>query len=204
MRLSASPGEDEVPVILLKSCRDSICQPLYLIWKHSFDSGEIHPSFFSSIIAPVFKGASKLEPPNYRPVSLTSHLIKIFERVIQAKVIGYLEENKLLSCNQHGFRKGCSCLSELPVLAHFNEIYENLGNQMDTDTLYLDFSKAFDKVDHALLIKKLQRFGIEGKLLKWVKVFLSNHTQKVVVNGKMSLAELVLSGVPQGTVLDHS
>ena len=72
---------------------------------------------------------------------------------------------------------------------------------MDTDTLYLDFSKAFDKVDHALLIKKLERYGIKGKLLRWIKAFLSNRTQKVVVNGQMSLVDLVLSGVPQGTVL---
>ena len=63
-------------------------------------------------------------------------------------------------------KKGCSCLSE--VLAHFNEIYDNLEKQLDTDTIYLDFSKAFDKVDHALLIKKLQRFGIQGKLLTWI------------------------------------
>ena len=95
------------------------------------------------MIAPIFKGGSKLEPPNYRPVSLTSLVIKVFERVIQVKVLHYLESNKLVSCNQHGFRKGCSCLSEL--LAHFNEIYENLGNSHDTDTIYLDFSKAFDK-----------------------------------------------------------
>ena len=140
-----------------------------------------------------------MKSPNYRPVSLTSHVIKVFERVIQKKVLHYLESNKLLSCNQHGFRKGCSCLSEL--LAHFNEIYENLGNKLDTDTIYLDFSKAFDKVDHALLIKKLQLYGIGGKLLVWFKAFLSNRKQKVVVNGMVSAIQLVLSGVPQGTVL---
>ena len=136
------------------------------------------------MIAPIFKAGSKLESANYRPVSLTSHLIKVFERVIQTKVIHYLESNKLLSCNQYGFRKGCSCLSEL--LAHFNDIFDNLGNQLDTDTVYLDFSKAFDKVDHALLIKKLQLYEIRGKLLNWIKSFLSNRYQKVVVNGKKS------------------
>ena len=78
-------------------------------------------------------------------------------------MIQYIKENHLLSCNQHGFRKGCSCLSEL--LAHFDLLYENLGNSLDSDTVYLDFRKAFDKVDHALLIKKLQLYGIKGKLL---------------------------------------
>ena len=132
-------------------------------------------------------------------MSLTSHIVKIFERVVQKKVITYIEENQLISCNQHGFRKGCSCLSEL--LAHFDHLYENLANSLDSDTVYLDFSKAFDKVDHALLIKKLTLYGIKGKLLNWIKSFLSNRTQKVVIDGKMSIPELVISGVPQGTVL---
>ena len=140
-----------------------------------------------------------MQPINYRPVSLTSHIVKIFERVVQKKVITYIEENQLISCNQHGFRKGCSCLSEL--LAHFDHLYENLANSLDSDTVYLDFSKAFDKVDHALLIKKLTLYGIKGKLLNWIKSFLSNRIQKVVIDGKMSIPELVISGVPQGTVL---
>ena len=173
--------------------------PLFLLWKHSFESGTIDQSYRSQLIAPIFKGGSKLDPANYRPVSLTSHIIKIFERVLQSKIVQYLEENNLLSKSQHGFRKGCSCLSEL--LAHFNHLYENLGSCHDTDTIYLDFSKAFDKVDHALLIKKLQLYGIKGKLLRWIKSFLSNRVQKVVVNGKVSVVELVISGVPQGTVL---
>ena len=199
LRINAAPGEDEVPVILLKNCRDSISLPLFLLWKHSFESGTINQSYRSQLIAPIFKGGSKLDPANYRPVSLTSHIIKIFERVLQSKIVQYLEENNLLSKSQHGFRKGCSCLSEL--LAHFNHLYENLGSCHDTDTIYLDFSKAFDKVDHALLIKKLQLYGIKGKLLRWIKSFLSNRIQKVVVNGKVSVVELVISGVPQGTVL---
>ena len=72
---------------------------------------------------------------------------------------------------------------------------------MDSDTIYLDFSKAFDKVDHALLIKKLRLYGIEGKLLKWLESFLSNRVQKVVVDGQHSEVTAVVSGVPQGTVL---
>ena len=111
----------------------------------------------------------------------------------------YLEENRILSCNQHGFRKGCSCLSEL--LSHFNHLYENLSESLDSDTIYLDFSKAFDKVDHALLIKKLRLYGIQGKLLSWIQCFLTNRVQKVVVDGKHSEIKFVISGVPQGTVL---
>ena len=199
MNLHSAPGEDEFPAILIKNCKESICLPLFLLWKYSFDNGKIEQRFLSQLIAPVFKGGSRLQACNYRPVSLTSHVIKIFERVIQQKIIDYLDENNLISCNQHGFRQGCSCLSEL--FAHFHQLYENLGNGLDSDTIYLDFSKAFDKVDHALLIKKLKLYGIKGKLLNWIKAFLSNRVQKVVVDGKVSFSELVISGVPQGTVL---
>ena len=84
MQLGAAPGDDEVPVVLLKNCEVAISLPLYLLWKHSFDTGEINSCFMSQMIAPVFKGVN-LNPKNYRPISLTSQLIKIFERVIQAR-----------------------------------------------------------------------------------------------------------------------
>ena len=88
---------------------------------------------------------------NYRPIALTSNIIKIFERVIRFQLVHYLESNKLISENQHGFRKGHSCLSEL--LAHYHDIISNLAHDdADSDLIYLDFSKAFDKVDHDLLL----------------------------------------------------
>ena len=199
MREDSAPGEDEIPSVLIKSCKSSLSYPLLLLWDYSFQTGHINSEFLCQLITPVFKGGSKLVSTNYRPVSLTSHLMKIFERVLQKKIMKYLEENNYISCSQHGFRKGRSCLSEL--LAHFTNLYENLGNCSDSDTVYLDFSKAFDKVDHALLIKKLQKYGFGGKLLKWIEAFLSNHTQKVVIDGKVSETIFVISGVPQGTVL---
>ena len=170
-----------------------------MLWKQSFDTGQIHHSFLLQLITPIHKGGSKFPPVNYRPVSLTSHLIKIFERVIQKKLVEYLEQHNLISSSQHGFRRGHSCLSEL--LDHYNELIDNLGAIQDSDVIYLDFSKAFDKVDHDLLIKKLQRYGITGKLLRWIKSFIFNRKQKVVVDGCHSYIGQVLSGIPQGSVL---
>ena len=80
-------------------------------------------------------------------------------------------------------------------------MYENLANNHDSDTVYLDFSKAFDKVDHELLLKKLTLYGIKGKVFSWIKSFISNRVQKVVIEGEFSIIEFVISGVPQGTVL---
>ena len=199
LKSSSAPGEDEIPASLLKNCKLNIASPLFLMWNYSFQNSKIESRYLSSVVAPIFKGGSNLDASNYRPVSLTSHIIKTFERVLQKKIVSYLEENNILNCNQHGFRKGCSCLSEL--LAHFEILFDNLSKNLDSDTIYLDFSKAFDKVDHALLIKKLQLYGIKGKLLSWIKSFLSGRVQKVVVDGKSSEIKLVISGVPQGTVL---
>ena len=156
--------------------------------------------FLHQLITPLYKGkGSKCQAVNYRPISLTSHIIKVFERVLRDKIVTFLEENCILSDNQHGFRKGRSCLSEL--LAHYEEILTNANNGEGTDTVYLDFAKAFDKVDHQLLLKKLQSIGIKGKLLNWLKAFLSNRKQEVVIDGFKSFVWAVLSGVPQGSVL---
>ena len=200
IKINSSSGDDGFPAILLKKCKDNLVFPLLLLWRESVDCGFIHPMFLHQLITPLYKGkGSRCEAVNYRPISLTSHIIKVFERVIRDKMVKFLEENDILSCDQHGFRKGRSCLSEL--LAHYDEIVENANDGKGTDTVYLDFAKAFDKVDHQLLLKKLEAIGIKGKLSNWIKAFLSNRKQEVVVNGFKSFIFAVLSGVPQGSVL---
>ena len=94
---------------------------------------------------------------------------------------------------------GRSCLSQL--LEHIEYVLENLEHYSNIDVVYLDFCKAFDKVDHNILLKKLHQFGIRGKLLNWIKSFLTNRYQQVMVDGALSKKEKVVSGVPQGTVL---
>ena len=126
---------------------------------------------------PIFKKGDKSEPANYRPISLTSHPIKIFERVIRKKIVDHLDH--LESNKQHGFRKGRSCLTHL--LKHIDDVIQSLLN--DHDVIYLDFAKAFDKVDHEILIRKLRRCGIQGKLLNWIEQFLSERKQFVTING---------------------
>ena len=152
-----------------------------------------------SHIAPLHKKGSKALPVNYRPVSLTSHIIKIYERVLRKRLVAHLESNNLLCNQQHGFRSGHSCLTQL--LHHFDDILVNLMDGKDTDSIYLDYAKAFDKVDHTLLVKKLHKYGVHPKLIKWIESFLSDRTQNVVVDGHMSSSAHVISGVPQGTVL---
>ena len=151
------------------------------------------------MINPGYKKGSCSFPPNYRPISLTAHEIKIFERILRTKMVEFLEANSLLSCQQHGFRKGKSCLTEL--LKQYDEILNNFLQQNETDVIYLDFAKAFDKVDHQILLQKLKNIGISGKLFNWIQSFLTDRSQVVVVDGVLSFVALVISGVPQGTVL---
>ena len=118
-----------------------------------------------SHIIPIHKGDHRGIPANYRPIALTSHIIKLFEKVMRNKIVAYLEEGNLFNQSQHGFRRGRSCLSQL--LAHHDEVLSNLEKGLNVDTIYLDFSKAFDKVDHQMVLAKLSILGIGGNLLKW-------------------------------------
>ena len=113
--------------------------------------------------------------------------------------MNYFEYNSLFSLNQHGFRAGRSTLTQL--LQHFDAINEGLVNNIDTDSIYLDYEKAFDKVDHSLLLAKLSRYQLPELFVTWISSFLSNRTQTVVVGGKQSRPQCVISGVPQGSVL---
>ena len=127
-------------------------------------------------------------------------MVKVYERVIRKKLLNYLEINNLIICSkQHGFRFGRSCLTQL--LHHFDDVLDSLTNNTDFDSIYLDYAKAFDKVDHKLLLRKLQLYGIHPKMIKWIESFLSDRKQAVVVDGHLSILALIISGLPQGTVL---
>ncbi len=196
---NASSGPDEIPVTLLKNCKEAIAIPIHLIWSKSLASEEA-PAFYKfSNVSPLHQKDSKALPSNYRPISLTSHVIKVFERIIRKKLVLHLEMNNLICNKQHGFRSGRSCLTQL--LHHFDDVLESLTNNCDFDSIYLDYAKAFDKVDHKLLIRKLHLYAINPKIIKWIESFLSDRKQAVVVDGHLSFLALIISGVPQGTVL---
>ena len=195
----SAPGPDGTPAVLLKNCKSSLAVPIYLHWRKSLDETSTPKLHKTSIITPIYKGDDQGDPVNYRPVALTSHIVKVFEKVVRRKLVAHLEGNNLFNSNQHGFRGGRSCLSQL--LAHVDTVLSYLEQGYNVDTIYLDFSKAFDKVDHTLLLKKLQNYGIHGKLLGWIKSFLTGRLQYVIVNSHLSNPTVVLSGVPQGSVL---
>ena len=196
---TAGTGPDGFPAILLKNCKEEYSKPLTLLWRKCLDEGITPGSLKRPIIIPKFKDGSKADAENYRPIALTSHIIKIFEKVLRSKLVQYLEENHLFNKNQHGFVKGKSCLSQL--LAHYDTILSGLEEGAGVDIVYLDFSKAFDKVDFHILLNKIKKLGIGGKIGRWLYSFLTGRTQSVLVNNTLSAPTDVLSGVPQGSVI---
>ena len=195
---SACP-DDDIPAKILCECKAPLSTPLLLLWRSSLDQGVVPSCLKQQSITPIFKKGDRTAPANYRPVSLTSHVIKIFERVIRKQLVEYLENNSIIDDNQHGFRKQRSCVTQL--LEHIDYILKTLAEGEEVDVIYLDFSKAFDKVSHNVLLEKLKHYGIDGKLYKWIESFLTNRKQKVVIDGVQSDDANVESGVPQGTVL---
>ena len=121
------------------------------------------------------------------------------ERLVRNAIVGHMTENNLFSTSQHGFISGKSCITQL--LEFMEDITESIDNGKDVDIVYLDFSKAFDKVAHTRLIKKLENYGITGTLLNWIQDFLSNRKQRVVIKGESLDWTDVTSGIPQGSVL---
>lgn len=196
---NAAPGPDGFPAILLRNCKDELASPLHHIWRQCLDLGITPPSLKFSRIIPIHKGDSTAIPKNYRPVALTSHLVKVFEKILRAKIVNYLEENNLCNPSQHGFRAGRSCLSQL--LTHYDKILTLLDQGQNVDVVYLDFAKAFDKLDFNITLQKLKMLGITGKIGKWIHSFLTNRMQAVAVNGEQSSPAPVISGVPQGSVI---
>ena len=195
----SAAGGDNVPASILKSCRMTLSTPLLTIWRKSFDTGRIPPGLLEAVICPLHKGGSRSIPKNFRPVALTSHIIKVFERVIRRALVRYLEDNGYMAPGQHGFRALRSTLTQL--LSHYDSVLMDLESGACSDTIYLDFSKAFDKVDHGVLHHKLRDLGIHGKMGNWLHAFLHNRQQSVVVEGHKSDPSIVTSGVPQGTVM---
>ncbi|MEN8123309.1 MAG: reverse transcriptase family protein [Bacteroidota bacterium] len=150
-------------------------------------------------ISSIHKKGSKLSPNNYRPISLTSQIIKLMERLILDHINNLLQRNNTINCVQHGFQDKCSCVTQL--LDCLNDWTINFDQSRETDIIYLDFKKAFDTVPHQRLLHKLRQVGVRGKILYWIENFLTSRRQRVILKNGTSSWLHVHSGVPQGSIL---
>lgn len=194
-----SPGPDKIAPRVLKELANEISPFLTDLFQQSLESGAVPREWKDACICPIFKSGSELDPANYRPVSLTSIVCKVLEHIIYTDVMQHLNSHALITDTQHGFRRGRSCETQLALFVH--DIQSKLDSGKEVDAVFIDFAKAFDTVPHLRLLKKLKTFGIHDQVLLWIKSFLSNRRQKVVINGQESGWVDVQSGVPQGSVL---
>jgi len=199
LRSDKAMGPDGVSPRLLIETKEEISYPLYLLFRKSLDESSVPADWKQGLVTPIHKKGNRNSAENYRPVSLTSQICKLFESIIRDSIVRHLESNCLINDSQHGFRKGRSCLTNL--LAFLDKVTGCLDSGEGVDVIFLDFAKAFDKVPHRRLLMKLQAHGITNKLLDWIAEWLRCRIQRVGIRGTLSDWIDVLSGVPQGSVL---
>ena len=192
-------GPDSIPPYILKELADQFAPVYQILFQASLNQGTIPNDWKKAHITPIFKKGDPLQASNYRPVSLTSIPCKLLEHIIHSHFMKFNVKSNILCDNQHGFRKSRSCESQLITVV--DDLTKNIDNGFQTDMVVLDFAKAFDKVHHKSLLKKVKHYGIRNNIYNWLESFLLNRTQQVQIDGHLSDPEEVLSGVPQGTVL---
>ena len=199
LKTEGSPGPDKISARFLQQVAWEISPPLTILFRKSMAEGTVPVDWKLANVTPIYKKGKKSDPGNYRPVSLTSICGKLMEGHIKREITAHLMENGLLRSSQHGFISGRSCTTNL---LHFLEILtEAVDTGLAVDVVFLDFSKAFDKVPHSKLMSQLEGHGITGKIQQWIKHWLESRRQRVVINGEASDWEHVKSGVPQGSLL---
>ena len=167
------------------------------MFQSCYDEGFIPCIWKDANITALHKKGDKLDPKNYRPISLTSIVSKCFEKVLRNHILSHVES--YIVKQQHGFRSGRSCLSNLlDCMYHANGM---IDEDCEIDLIYLDFMKAFDSVPHKRLLSKLASYGIKGKTLDIINAFLCNRQFVVRIGDTTSKSYKVRSGVPQGTIL---
>ena len=199
LKPNKAPGPHNIHSQVLKNCAERLAKPLFLLFTQSISTGILPSDWRRVNITPICKKGSKVSPENYRPISLTSQVIKVLETLIKSKMMTFLDENKVIANCQHGFIKKKSCFTNLLMTLVDWTIAVDQG--YGVDVAYLDFSKAFDSVPHQRHLQKLASYGFSGRLLSWLKGFLSDRYQRVILNEFSSSWCAVTSGVPQESAL---
>jgi len=199
LRIDKAAGADGLSPRLLLEIKREISYPLFILFRKSLDDASVPDDWKCANVCPIFKKGNRNLAENYRPVSLTSQICKIFEAVIRDALVHHLEDKCLIKDSQHGFRKGYSCLTNM--LTFLEKVTGLVDTGSAVDTVFFDFAKAFDKVPHQRLATKLKSHGISDKVYAWIMEWLKGRRQRVCLRGSLSDWLLVLSGVPQGSVL---
>jgi hypothetical protein len=199
LKSGTSPGIDGINSLVIKKTSKNIAKILCFIINLSLEKGEFPEKLKEAVVIPIFKSGLKNVCSNYRPISLLSVFSKIFEKVMKIKLISFLEKNNFFSDCQFGFREGMN--TEHALQNFMTNVYDGLNKGKGVSGLFLDIKKAFDTVDHGILLQKLYISGIRGVSYNWFKSYLVERKQCVKIGNKYSGMQNIRCGVPQGSVL---
>lgn len=192
-------GPYSLPVFILKSLHDVISVPLEIIYNHSFATGTVPSQLKVAKVMPIFKKDSPLCVSNYRPISLLSIFNKILEKLVYQRLSNFFEKQSVIYDKQFGFRAQHSTAHALLLLTE--KIRTSIDKGLYSCGIFLDLQKAFDTVDHSILLNKLSHYGVRGLPLQWFTSYLSNRKQFVCIDNVNSNYLNISCGVPQGSVL---
>ena len=197
MKSKHTAGPDLIPSFLLRDCATCLSKPLHTIFNLSLNTHTFPHQWKSAKICPVFKGGNISDISNYRPISILSNFSKAFEMCIYEKL--FSQAKNILSPKQHGFYHKRSTLTNLTCF--LQKAHGAVSKKLQLDIIYTDFSKAFDKLDHGLVAKKMSTMGFHGNLIKFFMSYLTGRIQSVEYNGFKSYEYCACSGAPQGSNL---
>jgi len=199
LKNSKGIGLDGFSVYVLKQIIHKIADPLTVIFNKSLESGTVPNLLKSAKITPIYKAEEKKLVNNYRPISILPVFSKILEKIMFSRLESFISKHDILNKNQFGFREKHS--TSMALLNIIEYITSQLDNNSFTLGIFIDLSKAFDTVNHDILLYKLEHYGVRGLALDWFKSYLSNRTQTVEINSSRSHIIPVTCGVPQGSIL---
>jgi Reverse transcriptase (RNA-dependent DNA polymerase) len=199
LKVGKALGLDGIVPKLLIEASVELSKPLCILFNKSWQDGIVPEDWKKANVSVLFKKRSRELASNYRLVSLTSQVFKVLESFLRDSIVEHLNKYQLIGETRHGFTKGRSCLTNL--LTFFEDVTDYVDKGNAVDVIYLDFQKAFDKVPHKRLLRKVQFLGINGQIYKWIENWLSQRSQRVQLAGFSSDWVEVKSGVPQGSVL---
>ena len=192
-------GPDKIPAKFIKFGAPALSNILTVLVNNCFATGKFPQTLKIARVTPIYKDGPKDTPENYRPISIISALSKLIEKLTYNRLIQYINKNSILNSSQFGFRSAHSTIHAITSI--HETILENTNADKHSISIYLDLSKAFDSVNHQILLNKLEHYGIRGIALKFFKSYLYNRQQYTCVNGEVSEILSVICGVPQGSTL---